>query len=99
MNFKPLGKRVLVQRKEAEEKTASGIILVDSAKEKTASGIILVDSAKEKPNTAIVKAVGSEVTELNEGDTVVFEQFRGTELSLQGEDYLVLDLENIIGVM
>ena len=85
MSFKPLGKRVLVQRTEVEEKTASGIILVDSA--------------KEKPNTAIVKAVGSEVTELNEGDTIVFEQFRGTELSLQGEDYLVLDLENIIGVM
>ncbi len=85
MNFKPLGKRVLVERTEVEEKTASGIILVDSA--------------KEKPNTAIVKAIGSEVTELKEGDTIVFEQFRGTELTLQGEDYLVLDLENIIGVM
>ncbi|MGB6328358.1 MAG: co-chaperone GroES [Halarcobacter sp.] len=85
MSFKPLGKRVLVQRTEVEEKTASGIILVDSA--------------KEKPNTAIVKAIGSEVTELKEGDTVVFEQFRGTELSLQGEDYLVIDIENIIGVM
>ncbi len=85
MSFKPLGKRVLVQRTEVEEKTASGIILVDSA--------------KEKPNTAVVKAVSSEVTELKEGDTVVFEQFRGTELSLEGEDYLVLDLENIIGVM
>jgi len=85
MNFKPLGKRVLVERTEVEEKTASGIILVDSA--------------KEKPNTAVVKAVGSEVTELKEGDTVLFEQYRGTELSLQGEDYLVLDIENIIGVM
>ena len=85
MNFKPLGKRVLVERTEVEEKTASGIILVDSA--------------KEKPNTAIVKAVGSEVTELKEGDTIVFEQFRGTEFTLNGEDFLVLDLENIIGVM
>jgi len=85
MSFKPLGKRVLAQRTEVEEKTASGIILVDSA--------------KEKPNTAIVKAVGSEVNELKEGDTIVFEQFRGTELSLQGEDYLVLEIENIIGVM
>jgi len=85
MNFKPLGKRVLVQRTEVEEKTASGIILVDSA--------------KEKPNTAIVKAVGSEVTELKEGDTIVFEQFRGSEFTLNGEDYLVLDIENIIGVM
>ncbi len=85
MSFKPLGKRVLVQRTEVEEQTASGIILVDSA--------------KEKPNTAIVKAVGSEVTELKEGDTIVFEQFRGTEFTLEGEDYLILDLENIIGVM
>lgn len=85
MNFKPLGKRVLVQRTEVEEKTASGIILVDSA--------------KEKPNTAVVKAVGSEVTELKEGDTIVFEQYRGTEFTLEGEDYLVLDIENIIGVM
>lgn len=85
MAFKPLGKRVLVQRTEVEEKTASGIILVDSA--------------KEKPNTAIVKAVGSEVTELKEGDTIVFEQYRGTELSLEGEDYLVIEIENIIGVM
>lgn len=85
MSFKPLGKRVLVQRTEVEEKTASGIILVDSA--------------KEKPNTAVVKAVGTEVTEVKEGDTIVFEQYRGVELSLQGEDYLVLDLENVIGVM
>ena len=85
MSFKPLGKRVLVQRTEVEEKTASGIILVDSA--------------KEKPNTAVVQAIGSEVTELNVGDTIIFEQFRGTELSLQGEDYLVIDIENIIGVM
>jgi len=83
--LKPLGKRVLVQRTQAEEKTASGIILVDSA--------------KEKPNTAVVKAIGSEVTELKEGDSVVFEQFRGTEFTFDGEDYLVLDIENIIGVM
>jgi len=83
--LKPLGKRVLVQRTQVEEKTASGIILVDSA--------------KEKPNTAVVQAIGGDVTELNVGDTIVFEQFRGTEFSLEGEDYLVLDIENIIGVM
>lgn len=85
MNFKPLGQRVIVERKEVENKTASGIILVDSA--------------KEKPNTALVKAIGSEVTELKVGDTVLFEQFRGTELTLDGEKYLVLEVENIIGVM
>ncbi len=85
MNFKPLGKRVLVQRTQVEEKTASGIILVDSA--------------KEKPNTAKVVAVSSEVSELKVDDVIVFEAFRGTEISLEGEDYLVLELENIIGIM
>ncbi|APW64894.1 MAG: co-chaperone GroES [Poseidonibacter sp.] len=85
MNFKPLGKRVLVQRTEVESKTASGIILVDSA--------------KEKPNTAEVKAIGGEITEIKVGDTIVFEQFRGTEFTLDGVDYLVLEQENIIGVM
>ncbi len=85
MNFKPLGKRVLVQRTEVESKTASGIILVDSA--------------KEKPNTAEVKAIGGEITEIKVGDTIVFEQFRGTEFTLEGVDYLVLEQENIIGVM
>ncbi|WP_419768277.1 co-chaperone GroES [Arcobacter sp.] len=85
MTFKPLGKRVLVERTEVESKTASGIILVDSA--------------KEKPNTAVVKAIGSEVTELKVGDTIVFEQYRGTEFTLDGQDYLVLEIENIIGVM
>ncbi len=85
MNFKPLGERVLVKRTEVEEKTASGIILVDSA--------------KEKPNTATVVAVGTKVEDINVGDTVVFEQYRGTEFELEGEEYLVLNLENIIGVM
>lgn len=85
MSFKPLGKRVLVKRTEAESKTASGIIIVESA--------------KEKPHTAEVVAVGSEVSELKEGDIVIFEQYRGTELTLEGVDYLVLDIENVIGVM
>lgn len=85
MNFKPLGERVLVKRTEVESKTASGIILVDSA--------------KEKPNTATVVAIGTKVEDVKVGDTVVFEQYRGTEFQLEGEDYLVLNLENIIGVM
>ncbi len=85
MNFKPLGKRVLVERTEVEEKTASGIILVDSA--------------KEKPNTAKVLAIGSEVEGIKLNDIVVFEQFRGSELTLEDVDYLVLELKNIIGVM
>ncbi|AXH14155.1 co-chaperone GroES [Malaciobacter mytili] len=85
MNFKPLGERVLVKRTEVENKTASGIYIPDNA--------------KEKPHTAVVKAVGSKVEDVKVGDTVVFEQYRGTEFTLEGEEYLVLNLENIIGVM
>ncbi|PRM90443.1 co-chaperone GroES [Aliarcobacter cryaerophilus] len=85
MNFKPLGERVLVERTEVENKTASGIIIPDNA--------------KEKPQTAKVVAVGNKVEDIKVGEVVVFEQFRGTEIKLEGNDYLVLNVENIIGVM
>ncbi len=85
MNFKPLGERVLVQRVEVENKTASGIFIPDSA--------------KEKPSTAKVVAMGSEVKEVNIDDTVVFGKYAGTELSLEGNDYLILEIKDILGVM
>lgn len=85
MNFKPLGERVLVKRTEVENKTASGIYIPDNA--------------KEKPQTAQVVAIGNKVEDVKVGDTIVFEQYRGTEIKLEGKDYLVLNVENIIGVM
>ena len=85
MNFKPLGERVLVKRTEVENKTASGIYIPDNA--------------KEKPQTAEVVAIGNKVEDVKVGDTIVFEQYRGTEIKLEGKDYLVLNVENIIGVM
>lgn len=53
----------------------------------------------EKPQTAKVISVGSKVEDVKVGDTIVFEQYRGTEIKLEGKDYLVLNVENIIGVM
>ena len=85
MNFKPLGERVLVQRGEGYNKTASGIQIPDSA--------------KEKPSTAKVVAIGSEVKEVSIDDTVVFGKYSGTELALEGADYLILELKDILGVM
>lgn len=85
MNFKPLGERVLVERTEVENKTQSGIYIPDNA--------------KEKPQTAKVVAVGSKIEDVKIGDVVVFEQYRGTEIKIDGKDYLVLNLENVIGVM
>jgi chaperonin GroES len=85
MNFKPLGERLLV--KSVEESNT------------TASGIIIPDNAKEKPNRAEVVAVGSEVNDVNVGDTVVYGKYAGTELVLDGSDYMVLELSDVLGVI
>ena len=85
MNFKPLGERLLV--KSVEESNT------------TASGIIIPDNAKEKPNRAEVLAIGSEVEDVNVGDTVVYGKYAGTELSLDGENYIVLELSDVLGVI
>ncbi|MCI5968728.1 co-chaperone GroES [Helicobacter sp.] len=85
MNFKPLGERVLVER--LEENTT------------TASGIIIPDNAKEKPLEGIVKAIGSEVKEVSVNDKVVFGKYSGTEVKLDGKEYLILKLEDVLGVI
>jgi len=85
MNFQPLGKRVLVKRIEAENKTASGIYIPDNA--------------KEKPLSAKVEAVASEIKEIKVGEEVVFGKYAGSELSLDGQDYLVLEFKDILGVV
>ncbi len=85
MNFKPLGDRVLVERVEEANTTASGIIIPDNA--------------KEKPSHAKVIAVSSEVEGVKEGDIVVFGKYSGTELALEGKEYLVLDTSDILGVI
>lgn len=84
MEFKPLGERVLVQRLEEDTRTASGIIIPDNA--------------KEKPLFGVVKAVSKEVKSLEEGDQVAFTKYGGTEIKLDGTEYLILKLEDILGV-
>ncbi|TLD88689.1 co-chaperone GroES [Helicobacter sp. MIT 05-5294] len=84
MNFKPLGERVLVERLEEDTKTASGIIIPDNAKEKPLEGKVL--------------AIGSEVKEVKVGDVVVFGKYSGTEVKLEGKEYLILKLEDVLGV-
>ena len=85
MNFKPLGDRVLVQRVEETNTTASGIIIPDNA--------------KEKPSQAKVVALGSEVEEIQVDDTVVFGKYSGTEITLEGGEYIVLDTSDILGIV
>ena len=87
MNFKPLGERALVQIVEREETTASGIVLPDTA--------------REKPQMAKVVAVGQfeDGVKVTEGDTIVFAKYSGTEISLEGEDYMILDADDILGIV
>ena len=85
MNFQPLGKRVLVERLEYVKTTASGIIIPDNAKEKPLSGKVL--------------AVSSEVEGVSVGDSVVFAKYGGTEVVLDGKTYLVLKIEDVLGVL
>ena len=94
MNFKPLGDRALVKIVEREEKTPSGIVLPDTA--------------KEKPQTAEVVSVGEGKLdkdgqrvplEVSQGDVIVFAKYSGTEISLDGEDYMILDADDILGVV
>jgi chaperonin GroES len=88
MKFQPLGQRILVER--LEEPTT------------TASGIIIPENAKEKPLSGTVKAISKEVAD--EGlvavdDRVVFAKYSGNELTLDGKEYLVLNLDDVLGVM
>ena len=88
MTFKPLGKRVLLER--IEEATT------------TATGIIIPDNAKEKPLSGVVRAVSPKVQEkglVNVGDKVVFGKYAGTELTLDGKTYLVMATDDILGVL
>jgi len=90
MSFIPLGQRVLVKIKEEEAKTASGIIIPDNA--------------KEKPLQAEVIAVSKELQsdedfEVSEGDTVVFAKYSGSEITIDGEEFLVLNSDDILGIL
>lgn len=83
--LRPLGKRVIIKRIEAEEKTASGILIPTQA--------------KEKPQLAEVIAVGKEVEDILVGDKVVFKKFVGTEIKVDGEEVTICDAADILAVM
>ena len=85
MNFQPLGKRVLVKRVEEANTTASGIIIPDNA--------------TEKPSQGEVIAVSKEVSELTCGDSVLFGKYAGNEVSIGADKFLVLNTEDIFGII
>lgn len=91
--LKPLGDRVVIEVLEAEEKTASGIVLPDSAKEKPQSGkIVAVGSGRVLDNGT------KEPLEVAEGDTDIFAKYSGTEVTYEGTDYLILRESDILAI-
>ena len=94
MNFRPLHDRVLVRRVEAEEKTAGGIIIPDTAQEKPQEGEVLAVGAGTRDEAG--KLVPLDV---KEGDRILFGKWSGTEVRLDGEDLLIMKESDILGIV
>jgi len=94
MKLVPLEDRVVVKLMEQEEKTQSGIVLPDTAKEKPTKGKVVAAGAGKYDDKG--KLIPMPVTE---GDVVVFAKYAGTELKLDGEEYLVLRASDLIGIL
>lgn len=92
MNIRPLGDRLVIKKVEAEEKTKSGIVLPNSA--------------KEQPQMAEVLAVGPAITndekkkeEIKVGDKVIFSKYAGTEIKMDGEEYTIIRISDVLAVV
>ncbi len=89
MNVKPLSDRVLILPNPAEEKTAGGLFIPDTAKEKPLAGKVVAVG----PGTAEVKM------EVAVGDTVLYGRYAGTEIHVDGEDYLIMKQSDLLAVL
>ncbi len=94
MKIRPLGDRLLVKRVEEQTKTAGGILIPDNAKEKPAEGnVMAVGPGKVLPNGRLREM------EVKVGDTVLFGKYGGTEVKLDGVDYIILREEDVLGII
>ena len=89
LNIKPLADRVLIEPVQAETKTASGIIIPDNAKEKPQKGKVVAvgNGTKDEPMT------------VKTGNTVLYGKYAGTELKLEGKDYLIMRESDILAIV
>ena len=94
MALKPLHDRGLVRRVESDEKTAGGLIIPDSAKEKPAEGLIVAagEGARKDNGELIAMAV-------KEGDKILFGKWSGTEVTIDGEELLIMKESDILGIL
>ena len=89
LNVTPLHDRVIVKPAAAEEKTAGGIIIPDTAKEKPQRGAVVAAGPGKKDEPMTVKT----------GDTILYGKYAGTEITLEGEDYLIMRESDILAVI
>lgn len=94
MQVRPLQDRVLVERLEEETKTAGGIIIPDNNKEKPAQGKIISVGQGYMLDDGSYRAL-----EVKAGDTVIFGKYAGTEVKVEGKDYLIMKQDDILGVL
>ncbi|MDM1043928.1 MULTISPECIES: co-chaperone GroES [Myroides] len=89
LNIKPLADRVLIEPQPAETKTASGIFIPDTAKEKPQKGTVVAVGNGTKDHNMTVQV----------GDTVLYGKYAGTELKLEGKDYLIMREDDILAIV
>ena len=95
MNLKPLDDRIVVQPNEAEQTTASGLVIPDTAKEKPQQGKVLaVGPGKRTENTGELVPLGIEV-----GQTVLYSKYGGTEITVDGDDLLILASRDVLAIV
>ena len=95
MNLKPLDDRIVVQPNEAEQTTASGLVIPDTAKEKPQQGKVLaVGPGKRTENTGELVPLGIDV-----GQTVLYSKYGGTEVTIDGEDLLILASRDVLAIV
>jgi chaperonin GroES len=94
MGFRPLHDRVLVERVEAEEKTAGGIIIPDTAKEKPQEGQVVAVGSGTKGEDGKITPL-----DVKAGDKILFGKWSGTEVKLDGKDLLIMKESDILGIV
>jgi len=94
MKLKPLHDRIIVEAAAKEEKTASGIILPDSAQEKPLKGKVLAAGPGKRLDNGKLAEL-----DINEGDTVLYGKYAGTEITVEGKEYIILRAEDVLAIV
>ena len=94
MKIKPLHDRVIVKRSDAETKTASGIIIPDSAKEKPQEGVVIAAGSGIRKEDGTLLPL-----DVKKGDKILFGKYAGTEIKIEGEELIMMKEDDILGII